>query len=176
MTGAILRRLREACGYTRPQVGKMAAMSESALARLEQRGQSLPVYYPDRLRVRAVWHRYLAALRQLRDSGAEPGIRVARVKAGKAKSATPKLLQPVPVSEYANCPPGATHRVNHGGTLEWIRIASHAGAKRGFVLVAGEWVRSAWVEELVLGIPPRRRVSSGDGTVTELHYTGGRHG
>lgn len=173
MTGAMLRRLREAYGYSVKQVCEVASMYSCTLGRLEARGRSRSARPYERARVREAWRRYIAGLRKLRDSGASPAP-TPQEKPKQVKAS--KLLQAIPVSEYSSCPHGATHRVNRAGVWEWIRIASHAGNKRGYVLMDGEWMRRSWVEEQVLGITPRRRAASSDDAVTEFHFVRGRHG
>ena len=173
MTGAMLQRIREAYGYTRPQLCNAAGMYHGSVWRIETSGYSRAEYPRSRAVVRDGWHRYIAGLRSLRDNGASPAL-ASRKKPKQGK--TPKLLQAIPVSEHTNYPQGATHRVNRAGAWEWIRIASHAGNKRGYVLIDGEWTRCSWVEEQVLGIAPRRRAASDDGAVTEFHFVRGLHG
>lgn len=72
MTGAMLRRLREAYGYSVKQVCEVASMYSCTLGRLEARGRSRSARPYERARVREAWRRYIAGLRKLRDSGASP--------------------------------------------------------------------------------------------------------
>ena len=173
MTGAMLRRLREARGYSIRQLCEAASMYAATIGRIERRGRSRSLRVYEREKVRDAWRRYLAGLRRLRDGGAEP----CPVKPPKPASAPlpQKLLQAVPACEFSSSPKGATHRVNREGGWEWVRLASHAGRKFGFVLANGGWTRSVWVEEKVLGLQPVRRVAETDG-VAEFHLARGRHG
>lgn len=66
MTGAILRRLREAYGFTRTQVAKMSGLHPGAVASMERFGISAASDARHWGRKSRTWRAYIAGLRRLR--------------------------------------------------------------------------------------------------------------
>ena len=162
MTGAILRRLREAAGIPRKALvahGAQAAM----VASLEDCGVSRakPEHWE---RKRASWHRYLVALRAAKK---------AQIAAKAAASpANASGVHPLPsrkiiatqkaIEAVSEKPAPESMRVERDGVWVWVKVANHGGRDYGFVLRGGEWVRSAWVEERFLGRVTKPRFREGD--------------
>lgn len=122
MTGALLRRLREAYGLERKDLAEaLGSKSCVAVMMLERCGRS---WSPDRRREvrQARFVQYLYALRMLRGK---------RARKRRVVFCTP---------------PGSTHQIERRGIKEWARIVPMHGTLRGFALVCGEWVRAEWVE------------------------------
>ena len=145
MTGAILRRLREAAGISRKALmahGAQAAMVES----LETRGVSRasPGHWE---RKRASWCRYLNALRA----------------AKKARLAAKLAAPPVETASAVFKPSPDAVMVERDGVREWAKVVEYRdGRKYGFAWRDGDWYRAAWVEERFLGRKVTPRFAAGD--------------
>ena len=134
MTGAILRRLREAAGIPRKALvahGAQAAM----VASLEDCGVSRakPEHWE---RKRASWCRYLDALRAAKKAQiAAKSATSAANASGSHPLPSPQNIAPEKVIEAVSekHAPGAI-RVEHDGSQVWVKVANHGG----FVLRGGE--------------------------------------
>lgn len=156
MTGAILRRLREAAGIPRKALVAHGVQSH-LVASLEDCGVSRarPEHWE---RKRASWHRYLVALRAAKK---------AQIAAANASEVHPlpsrKIIAPQKAIETASRKPAPNAvKVNHDDAWVWVKVANYGGCDYGFVLRGGEWVRSAWVEERFLGRVAKPRFREGD--------------
>ena len=160
MTGAILRRLREAAGIPRKALvahGAQAAM----VASLEDCGVSRakPEHWE---RKRASWCRYLDALRAAKKAQiAAKSATSAANASGSHPVPSPQNIAPQKAIEAVSRQAGAM-QVEHDGVQVWVKLASYGGRDYGFVLRGSEWVRSAWVEERFLGRVAKPRFAPGD--------------
>lgn len=150
MTGAMLRRIREAYGFSRAQVAEMSELSLWAISGIEGRGVSYArsslVHSPGRNDHRQhTWGQYLNALRSLR-VGRKPVIQ------SEPKPARCGVLKPSPDAV----------KVHRDDAWVWVKIANYGGCDYGFILRGREWVRSAWVEERFLGRKVTPRFAEGD--------------
>lgn len=171
MTGAILRRLREAAGLSRGQVARASLMSLAAVENMERCGMSYSrssrLRHPERNdRRQQGWRKHLNALRQLTGKPAQIAAKSATSAANASGShplPSPQNIAPEKVIEAVSekHAPGAI-RVEHDGSQVWVKVANHGGRDYGFVLRGGEWVRSAWVEERFLGLVAKPRFREGD--------------
>lgn len=171
MTGAILRRLREAAGLSRGQVARASLMSLAAVENMERCGMSYSrssrLRHPGRNdRRQQGWRKHLNALRQLTGKPAQIAAKSATSAANASGShplPSPQNIAPEKVIEAVSekHAPGAI-RVEHDGSQVWVKVANHGGRDYGFVLRGGEWVRSAWVEERFLGRVAKPRFREGD--------------
>lgn len=162
MTGAILRRLREAAGISRKALVAHGVQGR-LVASLEDCGVSRakPEHWE---RKRASWHRYLTALRAAKKA------QVAAKSATSAANASGvhplpsrKIIAPQKAIEAVSEKPAPEAiRVEHDGSQVWVKVANHGGHDYGFVLRGREWVRSAWVEERFLGRKVTPRFREGD--------------
>ena len=160
MTGAILRRLREAAGISRKALVAHGA-PPSVVASLENNGLSRarPEHWE---RKRASWHRYLVALRAANKAQiAAKAAASAANASGAHPLPSPKNIAPQKAIEAVPRQAGVM-QVEHDGSQVWVKVASHGGRDYGFVLRGGEWVRSAWVEERFLGRKVTPRFREGD--------------
>ena len=162
MTGAILRRLREAAGISRKALvahGAQAAM----VASLENCGVSRakPEHWE---RKRASWCRYLDALRAAKKAQvAAKSTASAANASGVHPLPSRKIIAPQKAIETASRKPAPNAvKVNHDDAWVWVKVANYGGCDYGFVLRGGEWVRSAWVEERFLGRVAKPRFREGD--------------
>lgn len=144
MTGAILRRLREACGYGRHDVAKVMGRNVCAVANLERYGKSWGSRRCGPAVLQQRHMRFSACLDALRILRAKPPVRLpeATKDQGAGKQRRAKFKTPY-VPEVK--PENATHQLSLDGMTEWVRIVPMHGTLRGFVW-RGEWVRSGWVE------------------------------
>lgn len=171
MTGAILRRLREAAGLSRGQVARASLMSLAAVENMERCGMSYSrssrLRHPERNdRRQQGWRKHLNALRQLTGKPAQIAAKSA------TSSANASGVHPVPsrkiiapqkaIKVVSEKPTPVAIRVEHDGSQVWVKVANHGGRDYGFVLRGGEWVRSAWVEERFLGRVAKPRFREGD--------------
>lgn len=162
MTGAILRRLREAAGIPRKALvahGAQAAM----VASLEDCGVSRakPEHWE---RKRASWCRYLDALRAAKKAQITAKSATSAANASGAHPLpSPQNIAPQKAIEAVSEKPAPeAMRVERDGVWVWVKAANHGGRDYGFVLRGGEWVRSAWVEERFLGRVAKPRFREGD--------------
>ena len=162
MTGAILRRLREAAGISRKALvahGAQAAM----VASLEDCGVSR-AKAEHWERKRASWCRYLDALRAAKKAQIAAKSTASAANASGAHPLPPrKIIAPQKAIEAASEKPAPeSMRVERDGVWVWVKVANYGGCDYGFVLRNGEWVRSAWVEERFLGRVAKPRFAEGD--------------
>lgn len=160
MTGAILRRLREAAGIPRKALvahGAQAAM----VASLENCGVSRakPEHWE---RKRASWCLYLDALRAAKKA------QIAAKSAANASGVHPlpsrKIIAPQKAIEAVSekPAPGAV-LVERNGAHEWVKVVEYPdGRKYGFVWRNRDWYRAEWVEERFLGRKVTPRFAEGD--------------
>lgn len=169
MTGAMLRRLREAAGLSRGQVARASLMSLAAVENMERCGMSYSrssrLRHPERNdRRQQGWRKHLNALRQLTGKPAQIAAKSATSAAnasGVHPLPSPKNIAPQKAIEAVPRQAGVM-QVEHDGSQVWVKVASHGGRDYGFVLRGGEWVRSAWVEERFLGRVAKPRFREGD--------------
>lgn len=174
MTGDILRRLREACGYGRHDVAKVMGRNVCAVANLERYGKSWGSRRCGPAVLQQRHMRFSACLDALRILRAELPVRPPEATKGKGagKGSIRRFKTPyVPVLK----PENATHQLSRDGVTEWVRIVPMHGTLRGFVW-RGEWVRSSWVEAsnefqaalLAARLPLKKRktVTVQDATIT----------
>lgn len=173
MTGAILRRLREAHGISRKELA-VYGVSIFMVSSLENNGLSRakPGHWE---RKRASWRNYLDALRDAKKA------QIATTPtASPAKTSTTNTLPaeeetvPQNVDVFGKPSPDAM-QVEHLGAREWVKVSVINGRQYGFVWRGGDWVRSAWVEAKLLQRAEKTYARSSS-SVEELHYAGGRHG
>ena len=162
MTGAILRRLREAHGISRKALVAHGA-SPSVVASLEDCGVSRakPEHWE---RKRASWHRYLVALRAAKKAQiAVKAAASATNASGAHPLPSPQNIAPQKaVGAVLEKPAPEAMRVERDGAQVWVKTANHGGRDFGFVCQGREWVRSAWVEERFLGRVAKPRFAEGD--------------
>ena len=169
MTGAILRRLREAAGLSRGQVARASLMSLAAVENMERCGMSYSrssrLRHPERNdRRQQGWRKHLNALRQLTGKPAQIAVKSATSAANASGShpvPSPQNIAPQKAIEAVSRQAGAM-QVEHDGVQVWVKLASYGGRDYGFVLRGSEWVRSAWVEERFLGRVAKPRFAPGD--------------
>lgn len=173
MTGAILRRLREAHGISRKELA-VYGVSIFMVSSLENNGLSRakPGHWE---RKRASWRNYLDALRDAKKA------QIATKSAtSPVKTSTPDTLPaeeetvPQNVDVFGKPSPDAM-QVEHLGAREWVKVSVINGRQYGFVWRGGDWVRSAWVEEKLLGRKVKPRFAAGDEALRS-YQVGGRHG
>ena len=162
MTGAILRRLREAAGIPRKALvahGAQAAM----VASLEDCGVSR-AKAEHWERKRASWCRYLDALRAAKKAQiAVKAAASATNASGAHPLPSPQNIAPQKaVGAVLEKPAPEAMRVERDGAQVWVKTANHGGRDFGFVWQGREWVRSAWVEERFLGRVAKPRFAEGD--------------
>ena len=151
MTGAMLRRIREAYDLTLAQVAEMSGLSTSVIGGIESRGVSYAhvcrLHCPKRNSYRQLtWRQYLKALRLLR-VGRKPVIQAA------PKPARSGVLKPSPDAVL----------VERDGVREWVKVVEYSdGRKYGFAWRDGDWYRAAWVEERFLGRVAKPRFRESD--------------
>ena len=162
MTGAILRRLREAAGISRKALVAHGA-PPGVVASLENCGVSRvrPEHWE---RKRASWCRYLDALR-----AAKKAQITAKAAASSANASgvhllpSRKIIAPQKAIEAVSEKPAPEAiRVEHDGAQVWAKVANHGGRDYGFIWQDGEWVRSAWGEGRFLGRVAKPRFREGD--------------
>nr|DAG02313.1 MAG TPA: protein of unknown function (DUF1870) [Myoviridae sp. ctRci5] len=169
MTGAILRRLREAAGLSRGQVARASLMSLAAVENMERCGMSYSrssrLRHPERNdRRQQGWRKHLNALRQLTGKPAQIAAKSATSAANASGShplPSPQNIAPQKAIEAVSRQAGVM-QVEHDGAQVWVKVANHGGRDYGFVLRGREWVRSAWVEERFLGRKVTPRFREGD--------------
>ena len=139
MTGDILRRLREAYGFSQRAVAGVMQRDSRAVSRLESGGRSWGSGREGPAERCRRHNRFLVCL---------DALRILRKKPPKRAPAATKKTEKgsAPVAEAPYKPAGATHRIERRGIKEWARIVPMHGTLRGFEWRGGEWVRAAWVE------------------------------
>ena len=162
MTGAILRRLREAAGISRKALVAHGAPPR-VVASLENCGVSR-AKAEHWERKRASWCRYLDALRAAKKAQiAAKSTASAASASGVHPLPSRKIIAPQKTIEAVSGKPAPEAiRVEHDGSQVWVKVANHGGRDYGFVWQNGEWVRSAWVEERFLGRVAKPRFREGD--------------
>lgn len=151
MTGAMLRRIREAYDLTLAQVAEMSGLSTSVIGGIESRGVSYAhvcrLHCPKRNSYRQLtWRQYLKALRSLR-TGHKSAVRT------QAISVRHGVLKPSPDAVM----------VERDGVREWAKVVEYRdGRKYGFAWRNGDWYRAAWVEERFLGRVAKPRFRESD--------------
>lgn len=174
MTGAILRRLREAHGISRKELA-VYGVSIFMVSSLENNGLSRakPEHWE---RKRASWRNYLDALRDAKKAQIATKSAVSPVK-----TSTPDTLpaeeittQQKAIEEVWKPSPDAM-QVEYLGVREWVKVSVIHGRQYGFVWRNGDWYRSSWVEAKLLQRAEKTYARSSS-SVEELHYAGGRHG
>ena len=162
MTGAMLRRLREAAGISRKEL-VAHGLHINAVVMLENCGVSCarPEHWE---RKRASWCRYLDALRAAKKAQiAAKSATSAANASGAHLLPSRKIIAPKEAIEAVSEKPAPeAMRVEHDGSQVWVKVANHGGRDYGFVLRGREWVRSAWVEERFLGRKVTPRFAEGD--------------
>lgn len=162
MTGAILRRLREAAGIPRKALVAHGVQSH-LVASLEDCGVSRarPEHWE---RKRASWHRYLVALRAAKKAQIAAKSATSSVNAsGVHPLPSPQNIAPQKAIEAVSEKPAPNAvKVHRDGAWVWVKIANYGGCDYGFILRGREWVRSAWVEERFLGRVAKPRFREGD--------------
>ena len=162
MTGAILRRLREAAGISRKEL-VAHGLHINAVVMLENCGVSCarPEHWE---RKRASWCRYLDALRAAKKAQiAAKSATSAANASGAHPLPSPQIYAPQKAIKTASRKPAPNAvKVNHDDAWVWVKVANYGGCDYGFVLRGGEWVRSAWVEERFLGRKVAPRFAAGD--------------
>ena len=173
MTGDILRRLREAYGFSQRAVAGVMQRDSRAVSRLESGGRSWGSGREGPAERCRRHDRFLVCLDALRILRKKPP---KRAPAATKKTKTEKGSAPVDKAPYK--PAGATHQIERRGIKEWVRIIPMHGTLRGFAW-QGEWVRAAWVEgssefqaELLAARLPQRKhkVRAIAGGVDEYHH------
>ena len=138
MTGDILRRLREAYGFSQRAVAGVMQRDSRAVSRLESGGRSWGSGREGPAERCRRHDRFLVCL---------DALRILRKKPPKRAPAATKKTEKgsAPVVEASYKPAGATHQIERRGIKEWARIVPMHGTLRGFAW-QGEWMRAAWVE------------------------------
>ena len=177
MTGAILRRLREAAGIPRKALvayGAQAAM----VASLENCGVSRarPEHWE---RKRASWCRYLDALRAAKKAQITAKAAASAANAsGVHQLSSQKIIAPQKAIEAVSEKPAPdAMQVEYLGVREWVKVSTINGRKYGFIWRNGDWYRSAWVEARLLRRAVKQRFATGDEAFAGLPTIAGRrHG
>ena len=177
MTGAILRRLREAAGIPRKALvahGAQAAM----VASLEDCGVSRakPEHWE---RKRASWCRYLDALRAAKKAqiAAKSATSAANASGSHPLSSPQNIALQKAIEAVSEKPAPEAMRVERDGVREWVKVVEYAdGRKYGFVWRDGDWYRAAWVEERFLGRKVTPRFAEGDEAYPDAGLAGWRNG
>lgn len=126
MTGDVLRRLREARGFTVTQVAVSAGINRSTINDMERSRR----HVGDAAQRNKRWARYIHALRKLE---------LEREMSAASSRARAKAYAEL---KRHNAPTGTTHFL----AGEPVRIREYGGKRMGFAWV-GEWVRSSRVED-----------------------------
>lgn len=175
MTGAILRRLREAHGISRKALVAHGAKARM-VAPLENTGTSRarPEHWE---RKRASWSRYLDALRAAKKAQiAAKAAASAANASGVHPLSSRKIIAPQKAIEAVSEKPAPeAMQVEYLGVREWVKVSVIHGRQYGFVWRNGDWYRSSWVEAKLLQRAEKTYARSSS-SVEELHYAGGRHG
>ena len=162
MTGAMLRRIREAAGIPRKALVAHGA-PPSVVASLESCGVSRarPEHWE---RKRASWCRYLDALRAAKKAQIASKATASPANASGAHllSSTQNIALQKAIEAVSEKPAPEAIRVEHDGSQVWVKVANHGGRDYGFVWRDGDWYRAAWVEERFLGRKVTPRFAAGD--------------
>lgn len=185
MTGAILRRLREAYGLTRRQLSDEGGLSLPVIESTERCGRSYTRNSAASGRQSRNYHRYnvwLWYLNTLRDVKATQI--TTKPPASPAKTSRPDtlpieeetVLQNVVEDAFGKPSPDAV-QVEYLGMREWVKVSTINGRKYGFIWRNGDWYRSAWVEARLLRRAVKQRFATGDEAFAGLPTIAGRrHG
>lgn len=183
MTGAMLRRLREAYGLTRRQLSDEGGLSLPVIESAERCGRSYTRNSAASGRQSRNYRRYnvwLWYLNTLRDVKAAQI--AAKSAASPGKTSTPDTLPAEEITTpqkaiEAGKPSPDAKQVEHLGVREWVKVSVIHGRQYGFVWRDGDWVRSAWAEEKLLGRKVEPRFAAGDEAFAGLPTIAGRrHG